>query len=145
MQIRVVSGSGVPIYRQIADQIARGVANEEWAVGQRISTRTSDQSKYGSESLRGFGRVRDFGDTSREGILCREKEAGLYQVRTYATSGRSHRDNHQSVYLLRCTSERSHRALQRTVQPKLEVCGRLTCRTPKRRLDRVNYREEYQS
>ncbi len=36
MQMRVVSGSGVPIYRQIADQIARGVANEEWTVGQSV-------------------------------------------------------------------------------------------------------------
>ena len=36
MHIRIVAGSGVPIYRQIADQIARSVANGKTAVGQSL-------------------------------------------------------------------------------------------------------------
>lgn len=36
MQFRIVAGSGVPIYRQIADQIVRGIATGELAVGDSI-------------------------------------------------------------------------------------------------------------
>lgn len=36
MHFRIVAGSGVPIYRQIADQIVRGIATGELAVGDSI-------------------------------------------------------------------------------------------------------------
>jgi GntR family transcriptional regulator len=36
MHFRIVAGSGVPIYRQIADQIARGVATGELVVGDSV-------------------------------------------------------------------------------------------------------------
>lgn len=36
MHFRIVAGSGVPIYRQIADQIARGVANGKLEIGQPL-------------------------------------------------------------------------------------------------------------
>ena len=36
MHIRIMPGSGAPIYRQIADQIGRGVANGELAVGEAV-------------------------------------------------------------------------------------------------------------
>jgi GntR family transcriptional regulator len=36
MQIRVVTGSAAPIYRQIADQIARAVANGELGIGESV-------------------------------------------------------------------------------------------------------------
>ncbi len=36
MHFRIVAGSGVPIYRQIADQIARGVVNGKLEIGQPV-------------------------------------------------------------------------------------------------------------
>jgi GntR family transcriptional regulator len=36
VHIRIVAGSGVPIFRQIGDQIARAVANGELAVGDAV-------------------------------------------------------------------------------------------------------------
>ena len=36
MHFRIVAGSGVPIYRQIADQIARGVVNGKLEIGQPL-------------------------------------------------------------------------------------------------------------
>ena len=36
MHFRIVAGSGVPIYRQIADQIARGIANGKLEIGQPL-------------------------------------------------------------------------------------------------------------
>jgi GntR family transcriptional regulator len=75
MQIRVVSGSGVPIYRQIADQIARGVANEEWAVGQSVP------------SVRGLARelvinpntvAKAYADLVESGILETQAGRGFY-------------------------------------------------------------------
>lgn len=36
MHFRIIAGSGVPIYRQIADQITRGVATGELSVGETV-------------------------------------------------------------------------------------------------------------
>ena len=36
MHYRIIAGSGVPIYRQIADQIARGVATGELGIGELV-------------------------------------------------------------------------------------------------------------
>ncbi len=88
LEISIVTGSDVPIYRQIVDQICRAIATERLLAGEQLpSVRAlAEQLVINPNTVR-----RTYADLVREGVLETQQGKGVFVARRRAVYTKTER------------------------------------------------------
>lgn len=88
LEISIVTGSDVPIYRQIVDQICRAIATERFVPGEQLPSVRSlaEQLVINPNTVR-----RTYADLVHEGVLETQQGKGVFVARRRAVYTKSER------------------------------------------------------